>query len=531
MNSPSPSQNGNPSDHEFLANASEEIRKLRDELERARSECADWKARAEELQSQLAEEPAGTADEQRPADTAPLPDVFDDLPAFLPKAGATFEQRRERDVFLTAALPVLAACMPNVRGNYGHIPEPLSPDLFASIVAGAAGGKGAVKWSRRLGAKTDERIRAQSEKAREKWKERKEEHESASEGDDGSDPFSEPKPPKRSLLLPANSSAATFHRGLKDRDERALVVETEIDTLTNALGQEWGKFDDTLRKAYHHEPVSYRRKNEGSVELESPQLSVVLSGTPGQYAELMGTTENGLYSRFAVYYFEDVPMWKSQRPSKSALDARDRFEEVYAEAVSDIHRVLNNRTEPLQFRLSTAQWKLHGKAFRELLHKAVSEGRSHLADVYKRAGLIAFRIAMVLTVLRAHDNGVPLQRADELEAESNDVNTAIDLAARYASHAAAFAEDHLDGEVPPDASGRRIAVMLEGVDDRFSSGEAYTAAGENGIQVTDKTLRKDLERAERQGLIQRLTDNGRWEKVGTDAVSDSSDSSDPTKKP
>jgi len=457
---------------------------------------------------------------------SPLPPVYDKLPPLLRKASSTFDERHERGVFLTAALPALGACMPHVEGYYGRVPELLSPHFYAAIVARAAGGKGPAKWARRLVKKVDQHIRDRALDRIDSWERRKEEHE-ADEETEG--PFEEPKPPKKSLFLPANTSAASFHGGLKERNERALVVETEIDTMVNALGQEWGKYDDTLRKAYHHEPTSYRRKGEGNVELESPHLSVVLSGTPSQFSNLMGSSESGLYSRFALYYFEAPPVWISQKPSKEALDAIDRFD-GYANRVVEMYRALEQREEPIRFRLTDEQWDLHETVLRSLLHEAAQEGWGHMSDVYKRAGVVAFRAAMTLTVLRAFEQDVPLVMADELEAETVDVKTALDLAATYADHAVRYAEERLDEVEPVDASRHRIAVMLRSVGKHFTSGEAYEAARREGIPASERTLRKDLKKADRKGRIRATSDNGSWKKVRVDGDSDVSDTSDAVKE-
>ncbi len=457
---------------------------------------------------------------------SPLPNVYNHLPMLLRRASSAFEQRHEKDVFLTAALPALGAAMPHVRGYYGHVPEPLSPHYYTATVAGAAGGKGPAKWGRKLVKGVDQHIKEEAQEQIEAWEERKEEHKN---NEHTEEPFDEPKPQEKALFLPANTSAAAFHEGLRDFDERAFIFETEIDSMLNALGQEWGKWDDTLRKAFHHEPVSYRRKNEGSVELESPCLSVVLSGTPRQFSELMGSSESGLYSRFALYYFEAPPVWIPQKPTKEALDRIDRFD-AYAERVTEMYRLLKQRMQPLQFCLTDEQWDLHDRVLRSLLHEAAQEGRGHLSDVYKRAGVVAFRIAMILTVLRAFEKDVPLAKADELEAKKTDVETGLELARTYADHAVRFAEERLDEVESVDASSHRIAVMLRGVEARFSSGDAYEVARQEGITAVERTLRRDLRKAQKKGLIRSLSDNGAWEKVRVDPMSDTSDVSDTAKR-
>jgi hypothetical protein len=454
------------------------------------------------------------------AEAPPLPgEVYETLPPLLREAASTFQQRHERDVFLTAAVPVLGACMPHVEGYYGHVPNALSPHSFACIVAGAAGGKGPVKEARRFADEVNAYIREASERERARWKERRR------QAEDLDEPFDEREPPERSLRLPANTSAASFHEGLKERDESALVIETEIDTLTNALGQEWGKFDDTLRKAYHHEPTSYRRKGTGNVELERPAVSAVLSGTPNQLAGLMGSTENGLYSRFALYCFDAPPVWVSQRPTADALRRVERFEE-YAGRVLQMWKALDSREEPIRFRMTDDQWTEHDETFRPLLRDAAMGKRGHFSDVLKRAGIVAFRISMTLTVLRAFESGVPLGTATDLLAEDEDVQASLALATTYADHSMRFAEAKLTTEEPPDASSYRIATMLAGVGHKFASGDAYEVADAEGLDVSERTLRRDLKTAAKRGLIRPLNANGRWEKTASDPMSGMSDVSD-----
>lgn len=529
-------ENGEAKDGGGLAHMAPEDRlqverkAFRDVNERLKEEKRLLEAENEALREKM-EEKSGS-DTSDTSDTlsglegaSPLPNVYGDLPPLLQKASSTFEQRHEKDVFLTSALPALGSAMPNVRGYYGNVPEPLSPHLYSAIVASAASGKGPAKWGRKLVERVDEHIREKAQEMIEAWKERKKEHEN---DETTEEPFDEPKPPEKALFLPANTSAAAFHEGLLDFNEQAFVCETEIDTMVNALGQEWGKWGDALRKAFHHEPVSYRRKGEGSVELESPRLSVVLSGTPRQFSDLMGSSESGLYSRFALYYFEAPLVWVPQKPSKEALNGIDRFES-YAERVVEMYRLLVQRVEPLRFKLTDEQWDLHETVLRPLLHKAAQEGRGHMADVYKRAGAVAFRIAMVLTVLRAFEEDVPLVMADELEAEDTDVQNGLELARTYADHAVRFAEERLDEVEPVDGSSHRIAVMLRGVETRFSSGDAYEIARQEGITAHRRTLRRDLKKAHRKGLIRSLSDNGAWEKVDVDPLSDTSDVSDTAK--
>jgi len=460
-----------------------------------------------------------------PSQAPPIPsEVYDWLPPLLRETSRTFTRTHERDVYLVSALAALSACMPGVGGYYGETPNLLRPNLYLAVVAGAAGGKSAMRFGRWLTEGVNAHIKGESERALQRWEDAKD---YALETDE---PFDEPKPPEQSLILPANTSAAAFHEGLKNRNERALVVETEIDTLTNALGQEWGKFDDTLRKAYHHEPASYRRKGDGgNVTLEAPKISVVLSGTPHQFQTLMGSTENGLYSRFGLYYFEAPEGWISQRPSAGAIEAVEAFRERHGERVLQMWKTLARRTEPLRFQLPAAGWKRHDDAHRDLMGTVLQRGWGHLADVVKRAGVVAFRIAMVCAVLRTHSERPDLlQTADVLDASERDVELGVTLATTLADHSLRYAAAHLSEGSDPDPWFQRVAVMLNGVGETFSSGAAYDVAEDANLDVSERTLRSDLKRAARQGLIHPVHKNGRWAKGAAlnGGASDAADAAD-----
>jgi hypothetical protein len=108
---------------------------------------------------------------------------------------------------------------------------------------------------------------------------------------------------------------------------------------------------------------------------------------------------------------------------------------------------------------------------------------------------------MILAVLRAFANDAPLRHLD----------AGLAIAHTYADHALRFARVHLDDSQPKSAKDRRIAAMLTGVGDTFTSTEAYEAAWGNQFDVSERTLRKDLKVAEQRGLIE-STRRGAWKK-------------------
>ena len=112
------------------------------------------------------------------------------------------------------------------------------------------------------------------------------------------------------LFIPANSSASGAFQLLNDNQGKELTFETEGDTLANTFKSDFGNYSDGFRKAFHHEKINYYRKTDREyVDLESPCLSTVLSGTPKQVLNLIPSSEDGLFSRFMFYYMNMQPVW------------------------------------------------------------------------------------------------------------------------------------------------------------------------------------------------------------------------------
>lgn len=434
----------------------------------------------------------------------PLPEkTVELLPDMLRGTCAAFSREHERTTFLVGVLPLLASCMPNVCGYYGEIAYELEAPYYVAIVAEAASGKSVLREAEQLVREVDTHIREQSEHAHRQWLREKEEAEQAKI------PFHDPEPPTRSLILPANASAASFHLALNHRGGRAACVETEIDTLLNALKQDWGKFDDTLRKAYHHERVSYLRKSE-EVYIERPVLGLVLSGTEAQFQRLMGSTENGLYSRFSLYYFMRAPQWRDQRPAKGAADRRRFFQQV-AGNVLGMYRILASRQTPLRFEMTPEQWDRHSETFDASTRKTNALGASHLTDVVFRSGVTAFRIAMILCVIRAWENKEPLtDERPTLIASTEDVEAALLLARMHMDHALRFAYT-LPKQSARSKKDQRIATILGQLPGIFTNAEVYEAAQQCGYDVSERTVQRDLKRMARRGLIEE-NKRGHWRK-------------------
>ena len=134
-----------------------------------------------------------------------------------------------------------------------------------------------------------------------------------------------------------------------------MIFETEGDTLAQTFKSEHGNYSDGFRKAFHHEIISYnRRKDREFVELETPRLSALLSGTPKQVSTLIPNAENGLFSRFIFYYMNILPVWKDVFAGDDSQTLDDYFRQL-GDRFFDLYKTLQHQSEPLRFCLTATQ--------------------------------------------------------------------------------------------------------------------------------------------------------------------------------
>ena len=358
--------------------------------------------------------------------------VYDALPDFLQRACYPFEGH-EKAVMLVGTLAVLSGCFPAVGGTYGGRRYGLN--LFAFIIAPAASGKGTLSWAQRLARPWHRRLLDESRRAAAAHAEDLAAHK-ASGGKTGTVPPA--APPRRLLYLPGDSTAAALIGALADNDGRGIICENEADTLTTSLGGEHGKFADKLCKMFQQEPVTLTRKADKlHVELERPAVSIALTGTPGQLPRLMPTAENGLVSRFLFYTFSQPYEWRSCAPT-GGPSLESYFDELGAELTRMIEATPppgENGALGVEVKLTPADWQRLDAAGAVGLADAVAAAGGAGASTAYRLGLIAFRLAGLLTVLRCFEHGQA--PAGTLEADPADVGTALAIMNTARAHALA----------------------------------------------------------------------------------------------
>lgn len=356
------------------------------------------------------------------------------LPTLLRVPVETQTEVEGRDKVILAALTLYSGAMPSVFGIYDG--KRVYPPFYTLIDAPSGADKGVISDCRQLLMPIEWEIRQQYNNELEKYKQELTKWTALDKKQRASQQEPE-KPVYRSLFIPANSSATAAYQALADNNEWGIIFETEADTLTQALKQDYGDYSDGLRKAFHHETISYsRRKDDEHVNLNCPRLASLLTCTPGQIPQLLSPqqVENGLANRFLFYNLRSKHEWRNvfaqcdEPISDQLLKVGQRYLELYHDLEKQSHH-------PLQFVLSVEQQQRFNEYFSGLLLEQIGLYGEQLDAFVKRLGLSTFRLAMVLTVLRCNDHQPRLEPLSQtLVCAEDDFCTAMTIANCLINH-------------------------------------------------------------------------------------------------
>lgn len=349
-------------------------------------------------------------------------EVYEHLPPFLDKVVKNAISPSDRDILLTGAITVLSATLSKVCGVYDE--RIVFPNLYLFVSADAGMGKGALTLCRELVVPINAELHSISKQLLAEYENNKEK-----------------KVPMRTLIVPANSSASALINTLSDNDGVGLMFETEGDTLSQTLKSDYGNYSDALRKAFHHEPISLcRRKDREFIELDCPKLSVVLAGTPGQVRNLMQDSENGLFSRFMFY---NVKFKRNIRNVFAVTDSQKSKTEVFRQLGEQYKELLGKiQREASSYEICIPPL-LHGHFmdhYNRLNDECCESIGNRMQGVVRRNGLMAFRIMMILTIIRhlTDDFYHPMPKGQplKLECSDEDYHTALIITETLLHHSA-----------------------------------------------------------------------------------------------
>ncbi|MFV0390975.1 MAG: DUF3987 domain-containing protein [Paludibacteraceae bacterium] len=292
-----------------------------------------------------------------------------------------------------------------------------------------------------------------------------------------------------------------------------MIFETEGDTLAQTFKSEHGNYSDGFRKAFHHETISYnRRKDREFVELASPQLSALLSGTPKQVSSLIPNAENGLFSRFMFYFMNLRPIWKDVFAGDDEQPLEHKFD-VYGKEFLGFNLFLRQQLGRFRFAFSSSQQKAFNAYFEQTQLQYLELCGDDYVGSIRRLGLIAFRLAMIMTALRIMDTG-SLSEGEGggrgvLVCSDVDFNTVMEMVKVLVLHAAYIFELlPKDTAAPQPLNHKR--QLLDALPNEFDR-QTYLAVAKN-LNIPDKTAEKQITRFINAGLLVRQS-HGRYCKV------------------
>ena len=314
--------------------------------------------------------------------------VYNRLPKELQNLTQNFEGR-ERDIVLISSLVVLSNCFPNIYGVYDG--DRVFPQLYGVIVAPAASGKGVMNYSRILIEKIHKKIFQES-----LIEFRENQKSSRKSGNFESTEM-------RVKILPANISTSEMYSYLGSSNHGLIIIESEADTMSNMLKNDWSNYSDVLRKAFHHEPVSISRKMDKVFEnIDEPKLAMLVSGTPDQLQPLIKSKENGLFSRFIVYNFDEIS------PFKNVFDRNKRNDkaafENFGEVIYNTYERLAEMESLIEFSFTENQESKFIELIKPIRNDIIENHAEGFISNVHRHGLIFYRLAMILAIIRNLDN-------------------------------------------------------------------------------------------------------------------------------
>lgn len=310
----------------------------------------------------------------------------------------------QRDVMLLGALTAIGASMERyVRCPYAGKLQ--SPCLQSFIVAPSASGKGILSLIRLLVEPIHDEIRQQVATEVKAYKKEKAAYDVM--GKERSKVEAPQMPKNRMFLISGNNTGTGILQNIMDANGTGLICETEADTISAAIGSEYGHWSDTLRKAFDHDRLSYNRRTDQEYrEVKKSYLSVLLSGTPAQVKPLIPSTENGLFSRQLFYYMHGIWAWINQFESGEA-DLEAIFTDIGLEWKKQLDLMKTHAVHTL--RLTDEQKQEFNTLFSDLFFRSGLANDNEMSSSIARLAVNTCRIMAEVAMIRALECNQPYQ--------------------------------------------------------------------------------------------------------------------------
>jgi len=418
------------------------------------------------------------------------------LPAILRKSVEVFETVDEQLLCLFGALTGCSGLLTEVSGNYMN--RTIYPNLFFLASAPAASGKGALMSTRTLLDDIHQSYLKVSVQKQDQYK-------AALKNAKKDEAALMQRPPFQIPIIPGNVTSSRLIQHMQENLPHVpcIVIESELDTLSQATNKADNGFSDILRKSFHNENISISRKTDNEYyEIGKPKIAMVLSGTPAQINRLIPDAEDGLFSRFMMYSYNPPLEWNDVTPCFFCLNKNDILGSL-SKDYTKFFKFYNNRQVSID--LTGEQWVRLNNKYKDILMNVVAADSAEGAvSVIKRNGVILYKIAMVLTAFRMFELGID---DNFLQCEDKDFDTAITLAMISLESSLRVLATLPKSKVTSSNSNK--AHLLNGLQKEFARAEWLTVAGENLISV--RTADRMLNNWVKEGRLLQI-EKGRYRK-------------------
>lgn len=440
-----------------------------------------------------------------------IPDeVYTRLPDFFKEALKAARNKRERDILLLGIIINLSGCMLNVRVTYDQ--RPLSTHLYLLVIAPPASGKGVLSLANMLPEGINNYLKEENKRKKETYERElkayeESQHHHARKGQQPADqtaPSAMPEEPVYHYLCGApNTSKNQIINRLRINEDLGLIISaTELDMISGALKQDYGKHDDVFRAAFHHESVATDYKIDRQlVSAETPRLALCLSGTPNQLPSFIRSLDNGLYDRFIIYTCGARWKYRSAAPIKGQEDYITLYRRLSQQV---LHMFYLFQQSPTEITLTDQQWEEHTAYFECLLNEVASEQTDAPGSIVLRAALITVRIAAIFTAIRKYEGGMHMK---ECICTDEDFRSALQIVQTTTNHSLLVSSSLPGDDVKskPLQSYFRIRPIINSLPEIFTYKEVKEKALPSGI--SERSTFRYLKNLTEAGYIEKQGDS------------------------
>ena len=401
----------------------------------------------------------------------------------------------EQDIILMATLAAASACVPNLYFHYGPTGKKYYANLQCFILAAAASGKGIANQALEMVRVIDEQY---------------------------------------PMLIAGDSTLAAWYKALEEQGGCGYMQESEGSVITDIWRNAAANYNTALRKAAEHETIS-RNRVKGASEIRNPRLSMLLTGTFGQYKALVPSVENGYFSRLLTVVIRGTnPFDKRYVSSKGGQSAVPKI--VGQRLLRTYERLMEGGEQ--EWSLTEAQKERLGGHLETEYGTLIGLLGDNFHSAVVRMAVQIERIAMVLSAMRGGENPHTMRgnehtdsripdgimdktggdnnrpyMVDTLYCSDQDYETAEMIGNKLLLHMAA-AYRMIDGEkqecVPEIKPIDQRKVVFEQLKAEYNHGDLAEEAKRQGI--SKRTIERWNQSWIENGLVEK-TNHGQYRKV------------------